>query len=150
MPTQASNITGIEDFKSQLKKLGLKATAQRLAVHRAMMELEHASVDTVSASIAEEGLVKITQSSVYNILSQLADLGVYRQRLSVNNKMYFDICNQRHIHMYDMVNHTFRNLPPDELQDLVLERLRKKKFKGYKVEGVEIQILARPNKRGLK
>ena len=150
MSTQASNIPGMDDFKFQLKKAGLKATAQRLAVHRAMMELEHASADAVAASIEEEGLVKITQSSVYNILAQLSELGIYRQRLSINNKMYFDVCNHRHIHMYDIVNHTFRDLPPDELQDLVLERLRKKKFKGFKVEGVEIQILARPNKRIFK
>lgn len=49
--------------------------------------------------------------------------------------------------MYDVANHTFRDLPVDEMLDLVHERLGKKRFRGYKVEGVDIVILARPNKK---
>ena len=125
----------------------MKATAQRLAVHGAMMELGHASAEMVTEKIAAKGNVKVTQSSVYNILAQLALHGIYRHRLSANNKMYFDVSTQRHLHMYDLVNHTYRDLPGDELFDLMQERLGKKRFRGYKVEGVDVIILARPNKK---
>ena len=40
-------IPTLEDFRTQLRRHNLRATQQRLAVHQVMMELEHASADTV-------------------------------------------------------------------------------------------------------
>lgn len=151
MQQQQSGHTGhipnYEEFKSLLRRHGLKATTQRLAVHGAMTELVHASAEMVAERIAQTTKVKITQSSVYNILSQLALHGIYRYRLGANNKMCFDACNARHMHMYDMTNHTYRDLAESDLFNLVQEQFGRKRFKGYKVEGVEITILARPNKK---
>ena len=141
------NIPNFEEFRNQLRKHNLKATTQRLAVHGAMMELVHASADMVAEKIAETTKVKITQSSVYNILAQLALHGIYRHRLSINNKMYFDVCSSKHMHMYDMARHTYRDLPDDAVFDLLQEKFSKKRFRGYKVESVDVLILARPNKK---
>ena len=66
----------IEEFKQILKKHSLKATPQRLAVHEAMTSLGHASADMVTEAIAEKGTTKVTVASVYNILTQLAMLGI--------------------------------------------------------------------------
>ena len=66
----------LEDFCSQLRRHGLKATRQRQAVHQVMMELEHASADMVREHLAQNG-VAVTTASVYNILSQLADYHIY-------------------------------------------------------------------------
>lgn len=147
MPNSFPPIPSLEEFKSMLRKRNLKATSQRLAVHSAMAALVHASADMVTEFIRANSTVKVTPSSVYNILAQLALCGIYKYRLSANNKMYFDVCSSRHLHMYDVANHTFRDLPVDEMLDLVHERLGKKRFRGYKVEGVDIVILARPNKK---
>lgn len=147
MAQSAIHIPDMTEFRSLLKKRGLKATAQRLAVHRAMMELGHGSAEDVEKSIIRLAPgAKITQSSIYNILTQLADAGIYRYRLSANNKMYFDAALGKHIHLYDTVNHSFRDLPTDELIDSVIEKLSRKRFKGYKIEGIDINILLRPKK----
>ena len=87
-----------EEFKKILKKHSLKATPQRLAVHEAMAALGHASADMVAEMIKEKGTAKVTTASVYNILTQMAMLGVYDYRLSANNKMYFDVNTFKHIH----------------------------------------------------
>ncbi|MBR4757043.1 MAG: transcriptional repressor [Bacteroidales bacterium] len=140
----------MEEFQAALKKHGLKVTPQRVAVHKAMMALVHASADMVTERILEEGNAKVTVASVYNILSQMSLLGIYQHRLSANNKMYFDVVRTRHIHMYDTVNHTYVDIMDDmklkELEDKLLSR----RFKGYKVDGLDIQILAHPNVRGKK
>ena len=81
----------IDAFKKVLKDKGLKATPQRVAVHEAMISLGHASADQVGQHIAQNSPVKITVSSVYNILTQMSGLGIYAQRMSANNKMYFDV-----------------------------------------------------------
>ena len=77
-----SRNTNIETFKTSLKRHGLKATPQRLAVHEAMMKLGHASADMVTEEIRKNGTTKVTVASVYNILSNLALLGIYDHRLS--------------------------------------------------------------------
>ena len=89
----------VEELKVILKKHGLKATQQRIAVHMAMQNLGHASADMVAEETARAKVANVTAASVYNILSQLSDIGVYSRRLSSNSKMYFDINTDRHIHL---------------------------------------------------
>lgn len=139
----------LEEFRTQLRRHKLKATRQRLAVHEVMMELGHASADQVQETLRQRGAV-VTVASVYNILAQLADQRIYGRRLSATNKMFFDINNSLHIHLYDRENHTYRDLMDDELQNLVNAHLKRRKFKGYTVEDIDIQLIARPTTRKTK
>ena len=149
MNTTTRKAPSIEEFKTVLKKHSLKATPQRLAVHEAMLSLGHACADMVSEFILEKGNAKVTTASVYNILAQLALLGIYQHRMSSNNKMYFDVNNFKHMHLYDSVNHTFKDVIDEELIAAIDARLSHKRFKGYKVEGVDVQIVCRPTRKKL-
>ena len=137
----------VEEFKEILRKHSLKATPQRLAVHEAMMELGHASADMVTDMIREKGTAKVTLASVYNILTQMAMLKVYNYRLSANNKMYFDVNIFKHMHLYDSENHMFRDVVDDDLVALIESYLTRKRVKGYKIESIDIQLVARPTKK---
>lgn len=137
----------IEEFKVVLKKHSLKATPQRLAVHEAMISLGHASADMVTEAIQAKGTTKVTVASVYNILTQLAMLGVYDYRLSSNNKMYFDVNTFGHMHFYDKENHLFKDVIDDDLLALIQSHLGRKRFKGYKVESIDIQLIGRPTRK---
>ena len=137
----------IEEFKAILKKNSLKATPQRLAVHEVMMELGHACADMVTDAIKEKGTAKVTVASVYNILTHMAMLGIYHYRMSSNNKMYFDVNTFKHIHLYDHENHVFKDVIDDELISLIESHLNRKRFKGYKVEGVDIQLIGKPTRK---
>lgn len=136
-----------EKFKARLKKAGLKATAQRLAVHEAMTELGHASADMVSQWLDENSTTHITVASVYNILTQLSELGIYSYRMSANNKMYFDVNTTGHMHVYDCENHSFRDLMDERLYEDILQRIGSRRFRGYRIEGVDIQFIVRPTRR---
>ena len=137
----------LEEFKAILKKHSLKATPQRLAVHEAMISLGHASADMVTEEIKEKSSAKVTVASVYNILTHMATLGIYHHRLSSNNKMYFDVNTFKHIHFYDQANHAFRDVIDDELVMLIESHLSRKKVKGYKIEGFDIQLIGRPTRK---
>lgn len=137
----------IEEFKNILKKHSLKATPQRLAVHEAMISLGHASADMVTEMITLKSRTKVTVASVYNILTQMAMLGVYDHRLSANNKMYFDVNTFKHIHLYDHENHVFKDVIDDELVALIEGHLGRRKFRGYKIEGIDIQLVGRPTRK---
>lgn len=134
----------IEEFQKLLRKHAMKVTPQRLAVHEAMMKLGHASADMVVEEIGRDGKGKVTVASVYNILSQLALKGIYQHRLSENNKMYFDVNSAPHYHLYDTVNNSYRDLEDEELLSIIGERLSKRKFRGYRVDGFDLQILCHP------
>lgn len=137
----------IEDFRDILKKSGLKITPQRIAVHEAMLNLGHACADMVTAEILKTEKAKVTVASVYNILTQLSLLGIYHHRLSENNKMYFDVNTFKHFHLYDTVNHTFSDVIDDDLYGQIESKLLSKRFKGYKIDGIDVQILAHPSER---
>ena len=137
----------IEEFRDILKKHSLKATPQRLAVHEAMMELGHACADMVTERIKAKGTAKVTLASVYNILTHMAMLKVYSYRLSANNKIYFDVNTFKHIHLYDQEQHIFKDVVDDELIALLESHLGRKRVKGYKIESIDIQLVARPTKK---
>ena len=137
----------IEEFKKVLKKHELKATPQRLAVHEAMISLGHASADMVTEAIAAKGTTKVTVASVYNILTSLAMLGIYDHRLSSNNKMYFDVNTFDHMHLYDRENHVFKDVLDEELLTMIQSYLGRKRFRGYKIEGIDIQLIGRHTRK---
>ncbi len=143
----AHKCPNLEEFKELLRKHSLKATPQRLAVHQAMMELGHASADMVTELIKEKGSAKVTLASVYNILTQMAMLKIYIYRHSANNKMYFDVNTFKHMHLYDSENHMFKDVVDDDLVTLIESYLSRKKVKGYKIESIDIQLVARPTKK---
>lgn len=142
-----SKNTNIESFKSVLKKYGLKATPQRIAVHETMLKLGHASADMVTEEIRKSDTAKVTVASVYNILSNLALLGIYNHRMSSNNKMYFDVNTFKHLHIYDYQNHYYKDIMDDELIEIVEKHLGRRKFRGYKVEHIDIQLVCSPTRK---
>ena len=142
-------IPTLDEFRTQLRRHGLRATKQRLAVHAAMMELVHASAEDVHGAL-ELRDTPVPLTSVYNILTQLADERIYSRRLSGDSRMYFDIDSRPHIHLYDRENHIWRNVEDEELATLVTSSLKHRKFKGYTVEGLDIQLVARPTRKNKK
>lgn len=146
MQYKAPEPMGLEELKVFLRKHNLKATPQRLAVHGAMLALGHACADMVAEEIHNSSETKVTVASVYNILTNLAEIGVYKHRLSSNNKMYFDVNNFNHIHLYDTVNNTYKDVLDPELIEMVRSKLRRRKWKGYRVDDIDIQILCHPSR----
>ena len=140
----------VEELKTILKRHNLKATRQRLAVHRAILKLGHASADMIAAEIQNEiengSTTRVTDASVYNILTQMANIGIYSRRLSSNNKMYFDVNAFSHIHLYDATNNTFKDIFDDDLMEIIRTKLGKKRVRGYRVEDIDIQIVFKPIK----
>ena len=141
------HVPSIEEIKTLLKSKDLKATRQRLAVHEAMIALGHASADMVTEYISTNGGPKVTVASVYNVLAQFALYGFYRHRLSANNKMYFDVNTTGHMHVYDCENHSYRDLTDERLYEDILQRIGSRRFRGYRIEDIDIQFIVRPTRR---
>ena len=142
-----SGIPDILHFKRLLRDKNLKATPQRMAVHEAMSALGHASAEDVSQWIAEQGEVRVSPASVYNILSLLADLGIYARCSGRGGKKVFDVRAKQHFHLYDTRNEAWRDLEDAELLSLLEAQLKGRRFRGYRIEGFELQLLCRPTRK---
>lgn len=135
----------MDEYRAVLKKHSLKATPQRLAVHKAMLSLGHACADQIKEKLDEDGGVNFTVASIYNILAQMSLLGVYSHRFSANNKMYFDVNTYTHMHLYDTVNNEFKDIIDEEVTDLIESKIRNRRYRGFKVDGIDIQIICHPS-----
>ena len=112
-----------------------------------MLALGHASADMVTEEIRKNGNTKVTVASVYNILTNLAMLGIYHYRLSSNNKMYFDVNTFKHFHIYDCENHQYKDVVDSELMEMVENYLSRKRYRGYSIDHIDIQLVGRPTKK---
>ncbi|MCF0173870.1 MAG: transcriptional repressor [Bacteroidales bacterium] len=138
-------------FIAALRQRSMRATAQRLAVHRAMCQLEHASADIVYEAVKKNyPEVKISTASVYNILTELSDKGIYSHRLSSTGKMTFDAIRTPHLHIYDMVLDEFVNVEDEALMQIIEEHFAGRRFRGYNIDHIDINIVSRPTKYKLK
>ncbi len=137
----------MEEFRDALREHGLKSTPQREAVHEAMSALVHASADMVVDYIAETTKKRISTSSVYNILLALSGAHVYGSRMSSSGKMFFDAVPARHIHLYDPSTDEYRDVVDEELLDMVETHVRHKRFKGLKVDDIDIQLVCHATRK---
>lgn len=137
----------MQAFRESLRKHNLKVTPQRIAVHEAMMHLGHASADMVAEHIKEEGSTKVTVASVYNILTQMTLLGIYRHRMSDSNKMFFDVNTFNHMHLYDTTDSSYVDVSDDELFEEIERKISGRRFRGYKVDGIDVSIIVHPSTR---
>ena len=67
--------------------------------------------------------------------------------MSAGSKMFFDVNSYNHIHLYDIRNHEYRDILDDELMELVESRLNHRRWRGYKVDAIDIQIVCHPTRR---
>jgi Fur family peroxide stress response transcriptional regulator len=146
MKTRGTGIPNLVQFRRMLGEKGLKATPQRLSVHEAMIALGHASAEDVSKYLAEQG-TPVAPATVYNILSALADLKIYGRCSGRSNKMYFDARAGRHLHLYDTRSEAWRDLDDEELLSWLEAHFKGRRFRGYKIEGFEVQLLCRPTRK---
>ena len=137
----------MEAFSRMLVTYGLKITPQRLAVHKAMLDMVHADADSVYEAVNAGTGCKIARSTVYNILAGLADKGIYARRYSCNGKIVFDINAWRHLHLYDSVTNEFIDIEADDLLQEVSAGLKGHRFRGYHIDDIDIQIICRPTKK---
>lgn len=137
----------MDSFKEVLRKKGFKATPQRLAVHSAMLSLVHASADMIGDFIAETSKTPIRTSTIYNILLEFSACGIYRCRPATAGKMYFDVDPSRHAHLYDPKTGEFRDVYDPQLMDLVSAHLKRRRFKGYKVDDIDVQLICHQTRK---
>ena len=71
-------------------------------------------------------------------------------QLSMGGKMVFDISTRRHLHLYNTMEDSLIDYPDEELMRRIDELFAGKRFRGFKVEGIEVNILVHPTRHRKK
>ncbi|MCR5519579.1 MAG: transcriptional repressor [Bacteroidales bacterium] len=140
----------MESFRSILKSKGLKATPQRLAVHEAMLSLGHACADMVCEQIRKSGNACVTVASVYNILSGLSTIGIYRRIPTIDNRVWYDVLTRPHLHIYDRKRNEIKDLSDEDFASVATAYFKEHSPKGYKVDEIDIQLVCHRSRNSKK
>ena len=136
-----------DKFKAILKKKEMKETPQRLAVHSVMCKLVHAGAEDVWKELSGVPGLRITKSSVYNILEEMCSRGIYSKVLTPDSRMVFDVCAEPHMHLVCENEGPVMDIENDELTDKINDYFKRRRFRGFKIEGIRTCVLAHPTKK---
>src|SRR5579885_1567027 len=128
------NLT-VAEIEEMLRKAGLQATAQRIAICRYVFcEADHPTAEDVK-TWADRHLGKISLATVYNTLSKLAEAGLLQElKLSHSDSVVYDMNTRRHFHFLDEKTGRLFDVGEDELG------LELKLKGGLKARAIEVLI----------
>ncbi len=81
----------------KIRRSGLKATPQRIAVYTALKKLGHSRAEDIF-SIAQQNWPALSVATLYSALNSLATAGLISRIILKDNCQYFDITTQPHSH----------------------------------------------------
>lgn len=130
----ADNID-IDMISDRLRSAGLKATVQRVLVYKALVELEHASVDAI-VEVVHRTMPAVTVAAVYRILEAMADAGLIGRLYSYGGKM-FDITPGYHDHLVTSSG-LVADVEDTALRTALSSCVASMKLDGYRIKGARI------------
>ena len=131
------------DYKTELKKQGLKVTPQRLAVLEAVNALhDHPTADEV-ISFIRKMYPNVATGTVYKTLETLVGKGIITRIKTDRDIMRYDGVTELHHHLYCKDSGQIKDYSDDELNRILKNYFKKNKIKRFKIEEINLQITGR-------
>ena len=90
--------TNLGDASEKLKAAGLSVTAQRLAVHRAVATLHHATAEKICENVRDE-IGTVSRQAVYDSLQTMRDHGIIRRFEPAGSSARYETRVDNHHHL---------------------------------------------------
>ena len=119
---------------------GLRVTPQRIAVLDILLNLDnHPSTEDITEYL-RINYPRIPVSTVYNILNAFVKNGIVSRVKTENGIIRFDPVTEKHHHLYSSVSEQIEDFNDDQLDKLLENYFRKKKFPDFKIEEIRVHI----------
>lgn len=133
----------IEDYRTELKRNGLRVTPQRLAVYEAVDMLhDHPTADEVSQFIRKKH-PDIATGTVYKTLDTLVAKDIIRRVKTDSGLLRYDAVKDTHHHIYCTHCDSIEDYYDDELTGMIYGYFEKKKIPGFTIGEIKLQIMGR-------
>ncbi len=130
----------MQQFIERISEAGLKITPQRVAVARALKELNHPTVEEIYSAVLGT-IPGLSLATVYNVLDVFISKGIVEKVKNDSDKMRYDLITEHHHHMYDNQSNRVEDYYDPELDQLLQEYFEQKQIKGFKLKQVKLQIM---------
>jgi Fur family peroxide stress response transcriptional regulator len=130
----------IEEIRNKLSEKGLKVTPQRLAILDAIYQLgSHPTADNIIEYIRQSN-PNIASGTVYKVLDTLIENKLVKKVTTDKGVMRYDGIMENHHHLYCSECDLIEDYVDAELDEVLEEFFKKKKFTGFKLENIVVQI----------
>lgn len=110
-----------DDLAERLRGRGMRLTAQRVEILRAVETLRHATPDEVAEEVRRQG-AEVSLSTVYRGLEVLEELGLVRHaHLSDRAPTYHSVSGHEHFHLVCRACGRVISVDADELEPFVAQ-----------------------------
>lgn len=132
-----------EDYRTELKKRGLRVTPQRLAVYEAVDMLhDHPTADEVSQFIRKKN-PDIATGTVYKTLDTLVEKDILRRVKTDSGLLRYDAVKDTHHHIYCTHCDRIEDYYDEDLNNLIFSYFREKKIPSFQIEEIKLQIVGK-------
>lgn len=129
-----------DTIRKKLSEKGLKITPQRISILDAVYSIEnHPTVDNIIEYIRESH-PNIATGTVYKVLDALVENKLIKKVKTDKDILRYDGLVENHHHLYCSKCDLIEDYKDQELDQLLKEYFKKKKFVGFKVEDIVLQI----------
>ncbi|GAB4247089.1 MAG: hypothetical protein Tsb0034_26170 [Ekhidna sp.] len=130
----------ISDIKKKLSEVGLKSTTPRIVVLDALIKSkDHPTAEEIFERV-KNSHPSISLGSVYRVLEVLVQAGLIR-RVSVKyGSKRYDADLRPHGHIYCATTNYIQDFYDEELNGLINEFFKRKKFKNFKIKDIKLQV----------
>jgi Fur family peroxide stress response transcriptional regulator len=135
----------MKNIREILTDNGLKVTPQRVAVYEAISKMNsHPNADAIIESIKKK-YPNIAVGTVYNTLETFAEKGIIRRIKTNGDVMRYDAVLHRHHHLYSIDARRIEDYYDEELNQYVVDFMKKRNIPNFTIEDVNVQIVGRFN-----
>lgn len=132
-------VSGI-NIRHKLSEKGLKITPQRTCILEAIYHLNnHPTADNIIEYIRESH-PNIATGTVYKVLETLVENNLIKKVKTDRDIMRYDGIIEKHHHFYCSNCDLIEDYMDDELDELLRTYFKKKRFPGFKLEDIVVQV----------
>ncbi len=130
----------MQQIVKKISEAGLKVTPQRVAVAKALQELNHPTVDEIYSEVSTT-IPGLSLATVYNVLDVFISKAIVEKVKNDADKMRYDLITEHHHHMYDNQSNRVEDYFDPDLDRLLQQYFEQKQIKGFKLKQVKLQIM---------
>ena len=131
----------IHKIRDRISNSGLKVTPQRIAVYRALMDInDHPTAEMVKRHISKNN-PSISQGTIYKTLESFVEKGLIEKIRTEDDVMRYEPILEKHHHLYCQKTESIADYYDDELNELIYDYLKKKDIPNFKIEDIKLHII---------
>jgi Fur family peroxide stress response transcriptional regulator len=131
----------IKKIRDQISEKGLKVTPQRIAIYKALLDLEdHPTAEMVKKHVSKEN-PNISLGTVYKTLEVFVEKNLITKVKTEDDKMRYDPVLEEHHHLFCQRTESIGDYYDEELNQILQDYFQKKDIPNFKIKDIKLHII---------